>query len=114
MKLYITGHDFNYELENIARMYFREVSTEAAVPPRDAAGDRAWCWRTANCESVELGCAVYVGAEEDGGRLAVSPKATDKECEMALAKLLWLALSRLTGKKPVWGVVTGKFKRFGA
>ena len=41
MELYISGHDFGYELENIARMFVREVTVEKAPMPTDAAGDRA-------------------------------------------------------------------------
>lgn len=107
MRVFIDGHTFGYELENVARMFGPATAAETGKPSDDCAEDYAWCWRTDNCESVELGCRASLGGKTAERREAVSPKETDKECELRLAKLLWHSLSELTGRAPAWGVITG-------
>ena len=107
MRIFIEGHAFGYELENVARMFGPAAAAETGRPADGCAGDTAWSWRTDNCESVELGCRVSLGGRTAERREAVTAKETDKECELRLSKQLWSCLSELTGKEPPWGVMTG-------
>ncbi|MEG1061522.1 MAG: coproporphyrinogen dehydrogenase HemZ [Oscillospiraceae bacterium] len=107
MIVYITGHGFVYELENIARLFAREVSVEQSAPPENMSGDCAYLWRTVNCEAAELGCSVIYGGSRCEKREAVSGKATDRECELMLSTMLFDTMRDMTGFCPPWGIITG-------
>lgn len=107
MTVFIEGHNFAYETENVARMFTRDVTVTTGRPADDERGDYAWLYRTQNCEATELGCVVCWGGMSAEKAIAVSPKDSDKENELALATLLYDAMYALTGFRPPWGVITG-------
>ncbi len=104
MKLYLCGHSFRYETENLCRVFF--PNEDIAVFKGDGAGDTD-------------GIVVVTKVDGDGmfvsacisGRTAERSKTVsetdDGERERVLESLLFSVLSELTGYVPPWGILTG-------
>ena len=105
MILVMRGHDFFYEIESLCRLFYPYVKFEytenqpeeedflLAVIERGADEDR------------------YLAAARAGGEVRETEeragKTGEKEEKRLLAALLFGILSDLTGKKPLWGILTG-------
>ncbi|MEA4912251.1 MAG: coproporphyrinogen dehydrogenase HemZ [Oscillospiraceae bacterium] len=106
MVLYLSGHDFGYELENVARIFCREVRVEKRAPKRaDKTGDWAYLRRAAIADGYALLCDVHLDVFNAARKQRLS--GGDKACELALAQMLYDILCSLTSTSPPWGVVTG-------
>ncbi len=106
MTIFIQGHRFGYELENVARMFTREVTVTTGAPAPDQKGDYAWLYLRAD-EPCELGCLVCLSGMSAEKAVALPPDAADKDNELMLAVMFYDALCMLTGARPTWGVITG-------
>ncbi len=106
MTVYIDGHDFAYELENVARMFYDSVTVVHGAPA--VGGVYAAATAAANAAG---GVSLRVEASTPGGRAQRHEEAPadldDKGKELILARGLYDVLSELTGLRPAWGVVTG-------
>lgn len=104
MIVYIRGHSFRYEMENIARLFTGEVtvSTERPVP----AGDFAYL--RAACAGGRMRLLCYVSVGGDRGLLRrTAPMEDSRAQEYELAGMLYDLLSARFGVKPPWGILTG-------
>lgn len=110
MKLIFCGNDFKYECEGVMKLFIPAQRFEMVYEdPSQAQGDYALISREVNGDTVFLAvrCS-YKGAEsEQQDTLPVSTPDYDDECEMTLCRLLYRAMSALTGKSPEWGIITG-------
>lgn len=103
MTVYIRGHRFGYEIENVARLFFDDISMAEGAPKGDCiearivyAGGKAKLMA-----AMRQGCNVVI-------RRGEKPRDTEpKELERYLAELLFELLSSITGKRPPWGIMTG-------
>ena len=102
MDIFIKGHPFRYETENIARMFTREVSVSEEKPRRT--GDFAYLRIIERTGAKELFCFVCVGGESAGERRGMTV-SDDAELELELS--FYRLLCRLYGKTQPWGVMTG-------
>ncbi len=107
MKVFIEGHPFGYEIENVARMFGPADAAEAGRPDLTDKEDFVWAWRSESCEGIKLGSCARLGGRTAERRELAPAGEGEKECELRLARLLWRCLSELTGKEPPWGVMTG-------
>lgn len=109
MILWIDGHDFHYEMENLCRVFFpdEQIKTVRA----DEAGDPHV--KTSLRTVPDGGCAVFCEVLLKGKRYAseaIIPEQQaqeEGECERRMAVALFDALSRATGYRPQWGILTG-------
>lgn len=109
MILWIDGHDFHYEMENLCRVFFpdEQIKTVRA----DEAGDPHV--KTSLRTVPDGGCAVFCEVLLKGERYAseaIIPEQQaqeEGECERRMAVALFDALSRATGYRPQWGILTG-------
>jgi oxygen-independent coproporphyrinogen-3 oxidase len=106
MRLYLNGHDFAYELENVLRAFVREVEVARGRPGRGEE-DYAYLRLARRGGACRLLCRVrwkgaeYVrGALKDGG-------ASKGELERGLAGLLYDVMCTAVRRYPKWGIVTG-------
>lgn len=104
--LYLKGHGFRYEMENVARAFLQDVRVAEGQP---RAGDEQYIFlrRTAEKGQTRLLCVVrtfYFKAYKDSW---LAPGAPDSACEMELARILYDVLCLTVKQPPVWGVVTG-------
>ncbi|MBQ2387647.1 MAG: coproporphyrinogen dehydrogenase HemZ, partial [Clostridia bacterium] len=106
MILYISGHGFRYELENICRLFFPfdkiEVKTELdnwpdtrAVHAVREGGSLSVRFYDADFEAEKTDC---VNPDIDG---------FDDECERLFAVMMYGIFSDYTGMTPKWGILTG-------
>lgn len=105
-KLYIQGHPFRYEMENVARAFARDVCVTEGLPrPEDE--QYIFLRRTAERGQTRLLCVVktyYFKAYKDSW---LSLDAPDGACETELARMLYDVLCLTVDNPPAWGIVTG-------
>ena len=110
MKLIFIGNDFKYEAEGVMKLFIPAQRFEMVYDDiSQAQGDYALIMREDIGESVKLSvkCAVSGNENERSESLEKGVAALDDECEMTLCRLLYKAMSALTGKVPEWGIITG-------
>lgn len=100
MILRVLGHEFHYEMENLCRIYFPNDKINLVY---DEAGEDD---RTV--ETRRDGLKVSVICRIDGVQAVREGAAPDESgCELFMGRLLYEALSEVTGYYPPWGVLTG-------
>lgn len=108
MILYIDGHDFHYEMENLCRVFFPEEQIRTVRS--DEMGEPHV---TTSLRETSGGCIVSCEVRLDGARFAsedIVPFQQAREggeCERRMAVALFDTLSRATGYRPQWGILTG-------
>ena len=115
MLLSVSGLASVYEIEHIARMFYRDLILRDGFC-RLRCGDElepATRHRAAVlCDGV---IAMRAGSRKllaalrtpQGVRLKTAQRPADGDCEFALCRLLYLLLCDATGTRPPWGVLTG-------
>ena len=109
MKLKLNEKTFAYELENVARMFTRELTVEITHDlslPKDGE-DEAAAGRCILNDTQVLNVDVHINGRDESGSASLPHDADDKTVELEMAKLLFSAFSRATGRSPEWGVITG-------
>lgn len=113
MKVYLIGHDFLYEMENLVRLFFpcdRIEMIENAVGHEDPGqDDGAWLTIAPGKENtlqytVKVTLLGQAPCERQESGPAMDPPA---EQERRLGVLLFTVLQTLTGQTPAWGIITG-------
>jgi len=110
MILKIIGHSFRYEMECLCRIFF---PSEKIIVLHTDDNERQPCTVTTKMIVAEKTAQVYAKAEvEDKSEICVRnlneiSSQTDTEIEKSMAVALFTALSRATGYKPPWGILTG-------
>lgn len=105
MDIFIKGHSFVYEIENVARMFLEEVALSDKKRPRT--GDFAYLRLSRTKKRASALCYVSRAGQKQLLLRRLDADASDKQCELALAVMLYNSLSQLTRAKPPWGVLTG-------
>ncbi len=108
MKLCNIGHNFDYEMEKLIRLFlpFEKIEVFHSIETDD---------RYAICETFENGddiiASVKVFLEDDKAEfLAVVDKSisdTRKETQHELGRQLFYCFEKITGYRPDWGILTG-------
>lgn len=109
MVLYISGHNFRYELENICRLFFPFEKIEVRYEPDGISG------RTVTAERIIIGKAAELTVCFDEGEYHFKDSCTsdcradrfDDECERLFAVMLYRILCEYTHTEPKWGILTG-------
>lgn len=110
MTLIFCGNDYKYELEGVMKLFipaarFRHIYTDDNTT--DAAGDDFVLISESEKDgAAELAVkADYLGKQTQ--RVRSLPPGDGSDRELVLSKLLYEAMSELTGIRPKWGVMTG-------
>lgn len=103
MQLYLSGHSFRYECENLCRLFFpySPVKVEEPGTPFQE-GPRAIA-----CIEGEDGPYHYKVEVTDGEKTLARETTTSELQEYAMTNLLYGAFVDLTGVTPAWGMLTG-------
>ncbi len=113
MKLFISGHEFNYELEKLTRLFFPFEKIDFLCKEEE---NRVGLFAAAYLESRGNSYFLTAKAGCDGIIFEESKAVTDsdftlslpeKEIEHFLAGLLFECYVKLTGFRPGWGILTG-------
>lgn len=107
MQLFLSGHAYRYECENLCRLFFpyspAKVEEAAALPE---AGLLEGPWAFARIEGVE-GAYHYTVTVSDGERSLTRQADAPALQEYSMTNLLYNAFVELTGTRPAWGMLTG-------
>lgn len=100
MVLRILGHGFQYEMENMCRIFF---PNEKIITEDGRFTDDNIIVETAlDGDNITVNCSVG-GRQSEKSAIA----AADEDKEMLMGRLMFAALKELTGITPPWGVLTG-------
>lgn len=109
MILWIDGHHFHYEMENLCRVFFPEEQIKTVRA--DERGEPHV--RTTLRGEPDGGCTVSCAALLEGAACSAQETLAAQEaqeagaCERRMAAVLFDVLSRATGYTPQWGILTG-------
>lgn len=112
MHLYLQGHDFHFELENVARLFLpleKIVTHPDGSAVEDADGLRVIASMASDSRGAHLSCRVTVDGfdEEESSFVADADEGMQDACELELCTLLYHLLVKLLGFTQTWGLVTG-------
>ncbi len=99
MIIRISGHDFHYECENLCRVFFPNEKIKISY------GLEGTDTRTVSAGYDSQ--TVCVRADIDGKTREFRESASPEKAELITARLIFRALSEITGYTPPWGVLTG-------
>lgn len=108
MILYLNGHDFHYEMENLCRVFF--PAEEIRCTTEQTKGERVVSTLFKNDGTKTQ---ITVQAEIDGKTarqtriLELGGGDIEKEGELCMAQALFDVLREITGYTPAWGILTG-------
>lgn len=105
MNLYIVGHKFNYEMENLCRLFFphekiKVEEKEASFEPMDD------FYVLTVLENSEIYTKIYAFERSFEKRTTLLTD-DNKENEREMAVALFNCFVRLTSFTPRWGILTG-------
>ncbi len=112
MQLYLHGHDFHFELENVCRLFLpqEKIITHLDGDTAEVAeGLRVYTTQETIADAVHLTCRVCVDGFDEQSEAVVSMSTADcrDACELQLCTLLYHLLVKLLGFTQTWGLVTG-------
>ena len=111
MNIYLKNHNFDYEIENICRLFF---PNEKFIAIKDDIKDNlnppyVYTERKSMKDNQIIYVKVNFNNKEEFNQVYVnnSLQDLDNECERKMAIQLFLILSKLTSLNPPWGILTG-------
>ena len=106
MHLYLRGHDYHFELENVCRLFLplEKVETHYDEEPSLCDGLIVQCDMAPMGEGYHLACRVRLDGFDE--RLTAEV-AKDADSELELCTLLYCLLVKLLGFTHGWGLITG-------
>lgn len=112
MILIFKGHDFFYEMENMARLFFPGVKFTVADAMPDMAeqnADRLVVCLRRRARGTGLFVAAFISGAHHRWQeeLSRSEAEDPRECERRLAVGVYEVLGKITGLRPKWGILTG-------
>lgn len=111
MHLYLRGHDFHFELENVCRLFLplEKIITHHEETPDSPDGLTVECTLVDGVGETHLSCRVRLDKFDETMESAVPADALDftDTCELELCTLLYHLLVKLLGFTHGWGLITG-------
>lgn len=108
--LYLLGHPFHFEMENLTRLFFPDEKIVALrQEPTEYAGQDRIITRVAPHlpQSLLIEAQVHIAGTELQSQFIQETVEPDDETERLLAVLLWELLRKICGFAPKWGILTG-------
>ena len=107
MKLFLKEKDFAYEIENVLRMFLRDVCVVEGEPKKsDAETDYAYLRVSRRQGKIKMLCILNICTEKMYKSIELDARH-DVNLELELACLLYDVLCSGFRKWPAWGVITG-------
>lgn len=111
MTLIFSGNDFKYELESVVKLFIPATLFNIYYEIKPEYFDNDFCFirRKKGKKKTYLYtvCKIGVKTERRVQSILNSEKNYEGDCEIALARLLFMCLKTLTGKSAKWGILTG-------
>ena len=102
MQIVINRHDFRYEMENIARMFFHSEALEIKFDVYEPTGD----YVLTEISDNKIIIKVSVGDKTDFKCEKIASQSKS-DTEWQMADMLYTCLCALSGKEQKWGLLTG-------
>ena len=111
MRLYLFGHDFHFELENVCRLFLplEKVITIHEEEPTDYEGLVVICRMIPDGDYTRLTCQMCLDGFDEILESRVKNGISDflDTCELELCTLLYHLYVKLLGFTHGWGLITG-------
>ncbi len=109
MTLIFSGNDFKYELESVVKLFYPAQLFTHLYDERNAEGDVCFMRRKVGKNNTYLYVVVRINDERISRKAKITnaQENYENECELVLARLLFLCLEKLTKITPKWGLITG-------
>lgn len=109
MILYIHGHDFHYEMENLCRVFFPNEKIKVTDEQPDDTDFVVTTELISEYNTYRVAVKAKINGKEDSVSQFVpqTDEPIRDECERSMARALFSLLSHLTGYTPPWGILTG-------
>ncbi len=110
MTIYIEGHTYHYEMENLVRLFYpNEKITVTNESPDEYV--KPYIFTSLGKENGRIAISVTIEtecfSETDTVKIDNFTDDVDKTCEREMAVCLYDLLCRCTGKTQPWGILTG-------
>ena len=107
MKLIYSGNDYKYDTEAIMKLFLPAQSFEFVYDTyAEPAGDYAFMRKRVLRGAILLYVIAQYGGRKDKAVCRL-PLEAEEECSERISRLLYEVMSRLTGIKSDWGILTG-------
>ncbi len=106
MKLYIENHPYHYELENLIKAFFANEKIEITYDPKDLGEFYIYTAKKDFDDTIEL-YLKYKHASSELSDSVVISKKEQHDYEYHFALMIFSMLTKVTGKKLKWGILTG-------
>lgn len=111
MHLYLYGHDYHFELENVCRLFLplEKVITHHDEEPDAMDGLIVQCYMASKNDTTVLSCRVRLDGFDESADMTVDNGIAEyvDTCELELCTLLYNLLVKLLGFTQGWGLITG-------
>ncbi len=106
MTVYIIGHKFHFETENLCRMFYPNSDIHLEYEMKDVQGDYIITKMNIADGNVVLCVDASIDSKTEKSERAIG-YYSDDEAEYNLALCLYDCLTKITGYIPAWGLLTG-------
>lgn len=111
MHLYLNGHDFHFELENVCRLFLplEKIITHHEETPEELDGLIVECDLAERAGETHLSCRVRLDGFDETLTSTIPSDSEDHldACELEICTLLYHLLVKLLGFTHGWGLITG-------
>lgn len=111
MKLIFNTMDFKYELEGVVKLFLPAQNFKLVISSTDEGFDGDICFvkkeSHALMTSLYVCCRINSEVATEAEVVLNDEKESKDLCEQVLSRMVYKCLSRLTGKSPEWGILTG-------
>ncbi len=102
MQIIINHHNFRYEMENIARMFFHSAALEIKFDVYEPIGD--YVLTEIRDNEIVIKVSVFGKTEQKTAQIR---SQNENDTEWQMAEMLYNCLCSLSGKEQKWGLLTG-------
>ncbi len=106
MKLYLNGHGYHFECENLCRLFFTYSPVRRVEAPGETPSENAEPYAEAVINEASHGY-IYEVKCIYGGKRVSREEAHPEQSEYALTRMLYEVFAEITGNLPKWGMLTG-------
>lgn len=106
MTVYIIGHKFHFETENLCRMFYPNSDIHLEYELDDVQGDYIITKMNTRDGNTVLSVEAFIYGKTEKAERTINVYSDD-EAEYNLALCLYDCLTKITGYTPAWGLLTG-------
>ena len=106
MIVFILGHKFHFETENLCRLFFPNADIKLSYEYKETTDDFLYTEMISSKDAIVLKARIKVGESCHESELTID-EYSDEAAEYVLALCVYECLQKVTGYTPKWGLLTG-------